>query len=143
MKMGLQHSLHCVKKYGHNRQIRCFRKVGAIQRPRRANNVRMKQVLVRGRPDRRKQSLNVAFVGAQKGAGQISFCRIDTELIRIDQDLYKIELYDGPGLRPQVLSMCNCTDKLYDKTLARPVAAGHRTGAGGFLGALSSSKLSE
>ena len=43
------------KKCGHARQIRCFRKVGATQRPRRAKYVRMIQVLVRGRTDRREK----------------------------------------------------------------------------------------
>ena len=38
-------------KWGHSRQIRCFCKVGTIQRQRRAKNVLMKQVLSRGRTD--------------------------------------------------------------------------------------------
>ena len=43
------------KKCGHSRQIRCFCKVGTIQRQRRAKNVLMKQVLVRGRTDRQEK----------------------------------------------------------------------------------------
>ena len=43
------------KKCGHSRQIRCFCKVGTIQRQRRANNVLMKQVWDRGRIDRREK----------------------------------------------------------------------------------------
>ena len=43
------------QKCGHSRQIRCFCKVGTIQRQRRAKNVRMKQVLDRGRTDRREK----------------------------------------------------------------------------------------
>ena len=43
------------KKCGHSRQIRCFCKVGTIQRQRRAKNVLMKRVLNRGRINRREK----------------------------------------------------------------------------------------
>ena len=70
------------KKCGHSRQIRCFRKVGTIQRQRRANNVLMKQVLVTGLTDRReKKRLNVAIVGVQKCAGGWELCKMDPKWI--------------------------------------------------------------
>ena len=65
---------HESNKCGHSKQIRCFRKDGTMQRQRRANNVLMKQVLVRGRTDRREKEpkcghCSLAIVGVQKCAG--------------------------------------------------------------------------
>ena len=61
------------KKCGQSRQIRCFRKVGAMQRPRRAKNVRMKQVLVRGRPDRREKEPKCGHCRGPKRCGAKQF----------------------------------------------------------------------
>ena len=56
-------------KCGHSRQIRCFCKVGASQRPRRAKNVLMKQVLVRGRTDRREKEPKCGHCRGPKRCG--------------------------------------------------------------------------
>merc|ERR1711911_558823 len=56
------------KKWGHSRQIRCFRKVGTIQRQRRANNALMKQVLDRGRTDRQEKEAKCGHCRGPKSA---------------------------------------------------------------------------
>ena len=57
------------KKCGHSRQIRCFCKVGTIQRQRRAKNVLMKQVLDRGRTGRREKEPKCGHCRGPKRCG--------------------------------------------------------------------------
>ena len=73
-------------KCGHSGQIRCFRKVGTIQRQRRAKNVLMKQVLDRGRPDRRYKEAKCGHCRGPKVCGWLEVMQDGSE---VRQDGYR------------------------------------------------------
>ena len=92
-------------KWGHSRQIRCFCKVGTIQRQRRANNVLMKQVLDRGRTDRREKEPKCGHCRGPKVCGRLGVIQDGSASYpEVIQELGKIRL-PGPKGSP-----CECIE---------------------------------
>ena len=92
-------------KCGHSRQIRCFRKGGTIQRQRRANNVRMKQILDRGRTDRREKEAKCGHGRGPKVCGWLEVMQDGSKMDpKVIQQLVKIRL-PGPKGSP-----CECIE---------------------------------
>ena len=94
------------KKCGHSKQVRCFRKVGTIQRQRRAKHVLMKQVLDRGRTDRRDRREKEPKCGNCRGPKVCGWLEVMQDGSKMDpkviQELVKIRL-PGPKGSP-----CEC-----------------------------------